>query len=705
MNNIEKNLNIVVIKRNGKKVPFNGSKIAIAVKQGFDNADINEENKYTEKDVNRIYNLVLNCIAKKNVDKIKIEEIQDIIEEKLQEAGYEDVYKSFSLYRERRNQSRKIFFDEKKQHKLLKALEKLGLKNSQEDDSGVKLTAKDTLLKYGSTVSQEFAKSYLIKNKYIQAHETGEIFIHNIDVIPMGTTQNVNINLNKLFEQGFYIGNQYMEEPKGIMEYAELTSIVIRMNMNDQHGEQAICLFDSYMAVGVLKTFKKEFKELINDFLDYNGFKNFIALNGITREIEKISSIDFDIATFDAYTRDTETVKQLFRLAYNKALIKTNILTYKAIELFIQNINIDAQNKNEGISSITINCGTDVSSEGRMVINNLLLLLENKKEQDFPTIVFKLKENVNFKPKDINYDLFKKACKIAEETGNIRFSFIDAQYNLEYYNQYDSNTEVAYIGEGIRILENKVDESKSITSGRGNLSTITINLPRIGIKHGIKINEKADIKEFYKELEEKLELAKEALIERFEIQCSKRIYNFPFLIGQEIWIDSDKAKDINKLKKSLKNGNFVISFVGLAECLQALIGENQSESENAQKLGLEIVKFMKDKIEQFSEHLNLNFVLSGAQEKCTAEKFIEIDRAIYGKLSKINDKKCYTNSFQTPENLKISTSNKIKLEAPYHQLTRGGHILNVHKNKTENIETIIKSIYKSGIGYVKFNIQ
>ena len=704
MNNIEKNLNIVVIKRDGKKVPFNGSKIAIAVKQGFDNAYINEENKYTEKDVNKIYNLVLNAIIKKHIDRIKIEEIQDIIEEKLQEEGYQDVYKSFSLYRERRNQSRKIFFDEKKQHKLLKALEKLGLKNSQEDDCGIQLTARDTLLKYGSTVSQEFAKAYLIKNKYIQAHEAGEIFIHNIDFIPMGTTQNVNINLNKLFEQGFYVGNQYIEEPKDIIEYAELTSTVIRMNMKDQHGEQAISLFDFYMAAGVLKTFKREFKNLVNDFLDYNGFKNFIALNGITREIEKINSIDFDIAIFDSYTRDTDTLKQLFRLAYDKALIKTNILTYKAIEVFMQNINIDVQNKNAGIDNITLSCGTDVSLEGRMVTNNLLLLLENKQEQEFPIIVFKIKENVNLKSKDRNYDLFKKACKIAEQKGIPRFSFLDAQYNLEYYNQYDSNTEASYIGEGIRVLENKVDESKSITSGRGNLSAITINLPRIGIKHGIKINEKVNIEEFYKELEDKLELVKEALIERFEIQCSKRIYNFPFLIGQEVWIDSDKAKDMNKLKKSLKNGNFVISFVGLAECLQALIGETQYESEKAQTLGLEIVKFMKNRIEQFSEHLNLNFVLSGAQEKYVAEKFIAIDRAIYGKLNKINDKKCYTNSFEIPENIKISNLNKIKLETPYHQLTKGGHILKMRKNKTDNIEDIIESIYKSGIGYIKFNI-
>lgn len=696
MNNIDKNLNIAVIKRDGKKVPFNGSKIAIAIKQGFDNADINDENKYSEKDVNKIYQLVLKEIETKGLDRIKIEQIQDIIEEKLAFAGYEDVCKSFSTYRERRNQSRKIFFDEKKQHKLLKALEKLGLKNSQEEN-GTMITAKDTLLKYGSTVSQEFAKAYLVKNKYIQAHDAGEIFIHDIDFIPMGTTESININLNKLFEEGFYIGNQHIEEPKDIVEYAELAAMAVKFNMNDQHGEQSICLFDYYMSPGVLKTFKREFKNLIDDYLDYNGFKNFIALNGISREIEKISSIRFDISTFDVYTRDTEQVKNLFKIAYEKALEKTERQTYKAMEVFIQNINIYTQHKSDGATNVTISCGTDNTEEGRLVNKNFLLAIEKK--ETTPTIAFKIKEGINFLKKDKNYDLFKLACSIASESGKIKFAFLDVEYNLEYYNQYDCNTEVSYIGNGTRILENKVDESKSITAGRGCLCSTTINLPRIGIKHGIINNDKCKMEDFYAELEEKLELAKESLVERFEIQCSKKISNFPFLIGQEVFIDSEKAKDMNKLKKTLKNGNLVIGFVGLAECLQALVDENHFESETTQQLGIDIVTFMKKKIEEFSKRLNLNFVLSAMEQKNVAEKFITIDRAIYGRLNKINDKKYYTNSFELPENAKISNVNRIKIEAPYHKITTGGHITNIYINKTDDIEKILKEMRKNGIGY------
>ena len=258
--NVEKILDIIVVKRDGKKVNFNGAKIALAIKKGFDSipSEDEETKKYTEKDVYKVYNAVIDQIEKEGKDKIKIEEIQDMIEEQLQKKGYLDVYESFKAYRERRAQSRQVFFDEKRQHKFLKALENLGLKSAIEEDAKRENanidgdTAMGTMLQYGSTVSKEFAKSYLMKRKFAEAHESGDIHIHDMDFLPMGTTTCCQIDLNKLYENGFSTGHGFLRAPNDIMSYAALAAIAIQSNQNDQHGGQSIPAFDYYMAPGVL---------------------------------------------------------------------------------------------------------------------------------------------------------------------------------------------------------------------------------------------------------------------------------------------------------------------------------------------------------------------------------------------------------------------------------------------------------------------
>ena len=277
---------IIVVKRDGKKVEFNKAKIAVAIKKGFDSVK-NEggENQYTEKDINKVLNKVLTQIEKLNPERLKIEEIQDMIEVSLKEEKYIDVYESFSNYRERRNQSRKLFFDEKKQHKFLKAIENLGmstLTHEEEINSGIS-TSMGTMLSYGQTVSNEFSKAYLIKRKYVDLHESGEFYIHDLDYYPMGTTTSCHIDLQKLFQDGFSTGYGYMREPNSIMTYSTLTSIVIQANQNDQHGGQSIPSLDYYFAPGVVKTFKKEFKQTVYDFLDYTDFGIFAAVNGMEK--------------------------------------------------------------------------------------------------------------------------------------------------------------------------------------------------------------------------------------------------------------------------------------------------------------------------------------------------------------------------------------------------------------------------------------
>lgn len=719
--NLEKNIDIVVIKRDGKRVNFNGSKIALAIKKGFDSVYTEgeeETHKYLEKDVYKVYNKVIEKIEKSEKEKIKIEEIQDLIEEQLKTCGYDDVYESFKAYRERRTQSRQIFFDEKKQHKFLKALENLGLKSAHEEDAKRENanidgdTAMGTMLQYGSTVSKEFSKSYLMKRKFAEAHDSGDIHIHDMDFLPMGTTTCCQIDLNKLYENGFSTGHGFLREPNDIMSYSALAAIAIQSNQNDQHGGQSIPAFDYYMAPGVLKTFKKQFKQTVYDFLDLTDYIKFIAINGITREIDKLTSIEFDISIFDQYCREAESIKRMFRLSYEKALEKTNRITYQAMEAFIHNLNTMHSRAGAQVPFSSVNFGTDTSPEGRMVIKNFLLATEEglgKGETPiFPISIFKIKEGINYNPEDKNYDLFKLACKVSAKRLFPNFSFIDAPFNLEYYNPEDYNTEVAYMGCRTRVLGNHVDPNKAVTAGRGNLSFTSINLPRLGIKHGIVNGEKADMEGFYKELEEKLELVRDQLLERFEIQCNKRIYNFPFLLGQGVWLDSEKLKPGDKLRKVYKHGTLSVGFIGLAECLKALTGKHHGESEEVQKLGIEIVEFMRKKMDEYSEKYNLNFTLLATPAEGLSGRFTAMDKAIYGKIKGVTDREYYTNSFHVPVYYKTTVEHKIKTEAPYHAFTNAGHIsyIELDGDTTENVdafEKVIRIMKEAGIGYGAVN--
>lgn len=711
--------NVEVVKRDGKKVPFNSTKIAIAIKKGFDSIRENDKLKYSPADANKVLNRTLEKLFV-NVDKGKfnIEEIQDCIESSLIELGYEDVFKSFKDYRDRRNASRKAFFGEKKQHKFLKSLENLGLKSAGEEDSKRENanvdgdTAMGTMLQYGSTISKEFAKAYLMKPAHAEAHDSGDIHIHDLDFLAMGTTTCNQIDLKKLFENGFSTGHGYLREPNDIMSYTALAAIAIQANQNDQHGGQSIPAFDYYMAPGVLKTFKKQFKQTIFDFLDFTNFGCFVAKNGILREIDKLTSIDFDISNFDQYTRDSEEVKRLFRVSYEKAMKKTERITYQAMEAFIHNLNTMHSRAGAQVPFSSVNFGTDTSPEGRMVVKAFLDATDaglGKGETPiFPISIFKVKEGVNFNLDDPNYDLFKKACAVSAKRLFPNFSFIDAPFNLQYYKKGDYTTEVGYMGCRTRVLANAVDPEKSVTPGRGNLSFTSINLPRLGIKHGIVSNDKCDLDGFFEELSEKLELVKNQLLERFEIQCSKSINNFPFLLKQGVWIDSEKLKPGDRLKKVLKHGTLSIGFIGLAECLKALIGKHHGESEEAQELGVKIITFMRNKTDEYTKKYNLNFTLLATPAEGLSGRFTRIDRAIYGKIDGVTDRDYYTNSFHIPVYYCISAAEKIEKEAVYHALTNAGHISYIEldgdtANNVEAFEKIVRYMKECGIGYGAIN--
>ena len=719
---------LMVIKRNGKKVPFDETKIALAIKKGFDSVEVDDgedertPRKYDTKDIQKVYQAVLKKIEKasKDTDKFKIEQIQDLIEEELSAKGYEDVYKSFSEYRERRAQSRKSFFDDKKTHKFLKSLENLGLKSANEEDAKRENANIDgnspmgTMLQYGSTVSREFAKAYLMKPEYAKMHDEGTIHIHDIDFLAMGTTTCCQIDLAKLFKNGFDTGHGYVRPPQDISTYSSLAAIVIQANQNDQHGGQSIPALDYYLAPGVLKTFKKQFKQTIYDFLDLDGFIGVINIDRIIREIDKIDSIDVNLEEFSDYQKSSARVKEIFKLASEKALQKTDRATQQAMEAFVHNLNTMHSRAGAQVPFSSVNFGTDTTPEGRMVIKNLLLSIDrglgNGETPIFPVSIFKVKEGVNYNKEDPNHDLFRLACKVSAKRLFPNFAFIDAPFNLQFYKPGDVNTEIAYMGCRTRVFADVTSPDNQVVTGRGNLSFTTINLPRLGIKYGIALKErdKADMKGFYNELGEIMDKVRDQLLERFEVQCSKHSYNFPFLLGQGVWTNGEKLKPTDRLRKVWKHGSLSTGFIGLAECLKALTGEHHGESKASQKLGLEIIKFMRKKCDENCEKYNLNFTCLATPAEGLSGRFTAIDRAIYGKIKGVTDREYYTNSFHVPVYYNISIVDKLKTEAPYHELTNGGHISYIELDgdvvsNVDAFEKVIRIMKESGIGYGAVN--
>ena len=524
----------------------------------------------------------------------------------------------------------------------------------------------------------------------------------------MGTTESIEIDLEKLFTNGFSTEHSSIREPQSIFTYSILSIIAISGNQKDQDGEQGIPAFDYYMAPGVLKTFKKQFKQTIYDILEYTDYDKFIAINGIEREIAKIYRIDFNIEDFYKFTRGADELKRMFRIAYKNSLEKTNKLVYQAMEAFVHNLN-SLCTENNNAKFTTINLGTDVSMEGRMVTENLLRCIEegigNKEKPISPITVFKVKKGVNFDYQDKNYDLFQKACNLAEKRKNICFEFLDTSFNSQKYKEGDFNTEVAYLESGTRIIDNILDSNKEIAPSRGILSTTAINLPRIALKH------KDSIDDFFEELNQKLELTKDQLLERLEIQRNKKAFNFPFLMKENVWIDSEKLKEDDKLKKVLKHGIMRISFLGLNECLIVLNGKNHFESKESQKLGLKIISYMREKTEEFSKKYNLNFTIAGENDENIAKEFMEFDRVIFGRIKDVTDKQRYTKSFEIPnEEIKDNYLKKIEIEAPYHELTNGGHITEINignnsissnENNVITIKEILNDMYKKDIGFAK----
>jgi ribonucleoside-triphosphate reductase len=400
------------------------------------------------------------------------------------------------------------------------------------------------------------------------------------------------------------------------------------------------------------------------------------------------------------------TVQAAHAYAEQTALHETDAATYQAMEAFIHNLNTMNSRAGAQVPFSSVNYGTDVSPEGRMAIKNLLLAtadgLGKNETPIFPVQIFKVKEGVNYNPGEPNYDLFQLAIKTSAKRLFPNFSFLDAPFNKKYYKQGDYNTEVAYMGCRTRVMGNIYDPAREVTCGRGNLSFTSINLPRLGIEA------QGDVNKFYHELDGMIDLVIRQLLHRFKVQAAKYGRNYPFLMGEHIWLDSDRICAEDKIGEILKHGTLTVGFIGLAETLKALIGQHHGESERAQKLGLAIVGHMRKRMDEESLRTKLNFSLIATPAEGLSGRFVKIDAKRYGKIPGVTDRAYYTNSFHVPVYYPISAYKKIQLEAPYHALTNGGHISYVEMDgdplkNLKAFESIIRCMHDSGIGYGSVN--
>lgn len=700
-------------KRDGRTVDYDISKITNAIYKAAE-ALGGRDKETAQKLAEKVEEYIVNDLKKETPS---VEEIQDTVEKILIENGHARTAKEYILYRAERTRIRDM------NTRLMKTYEDLTFKDAKDND--VKRenanidgdTAMGTMLKYGSEGAKQFYEMYVLKPAHSKAHREGDIHIHDLDFLTLTTTC-CQIDIEKLFKNGFSTGHGFLREPNDIQSYAALACIAIQSNQNDQHGGQSIPDFDYGMANGVKKTYRKLYWTNMGKLLDllhnvedsvekvkaYG--KKIMEEQGIFPTIDNDNGYDQAEAPYLREWLEEEEIPVLQEKARKYANKEVRRATYQAMEAFVHNLNTMHSRAGAQIPFSSINYGTDTSSEGRLIIENILLATEaglgNGETAIFPINIFKVKEGINFNPGEPNYDMFQLACKVSAKRLFPNFSFIDAPFNKAYYDPEDHNTEVAYMGCRTRVIGNVYDPSRQVVGGRGNLSFTSVNLPRLAIKSN------GDVDFFFEQLERMVDLCMDQLYERYKIQAGKKVLNYPFLMGQGVWLDSDKLKPSDKVGEVLKHGTLTVGFIGLAECLKALIGAHHGESREARILGLEIVGFMRKKVDEMSKKTGMNYTLIATPAEGLSGRFVRMDKERYGKIEGVTDREYYTNSFHVPVYYGINAFEKIKIEAPYHALTNAGHITYVELDgdpckNLEAFEQVVRYMKECGVGYGSIN--
>jgi ribonucleoside-triphosphate reductase len=716
-----------ILKRDGREAPFNIEKITNAIyKAGMAAGTMDWEKAM--------------AVSEQAVDRLEssfkgstpgVEEIQDTVEQVMIECGLGRAAKKFILYRAERTRAREM------NTRLMRTFEELNLKDAKDNDlkrENANIdgdTAMGHMLKYGSEGAKQFNELFILKPEHAKAHHEGDIHIHDLDFLTLTTTC-CQIDINKLFSGGFGTGHGAIREPNDIRSYSALACIAIQSNQNDQHGGQSIPNFDRGLSPGVAKTYVKLYRQNLLKALELlvpaalagspagaAGAAPEMAAEELKRSLREelfSSPLRPGLADSAEYQRaeaailgrllDSETIGRIQDFALTKALEETEKSTYQAMEALIHNLNTMHSRAGAQIPFSSINYGTDTSPEGRMVIRNILLATEaglgEGETPIFPIQIFRVKEGINYNSGDPNYDLFRLACRVSAKRLFPNFSFQDAPFNFQYYRPERPETEIAYMGCRTRVMGNIHDPDQEITYGRGNLSFTTINLPRLALR----AQKNLDV--FFDELDKKTYLVIDQLLERFEIQAKKKVKNFPFLMGQGIWLGSDSLKWEDELGEVLKHGTLTLGFIGLAECLTALIGKHHGESPEAQALGLKIISRLRSRMDAASLEQKLNFSLIATPAEGLSGRFVKLDRALFGSVPGITDRDYYTNSFHVPVYYPIAAFRKIELEAPYHALTNAGHISYIEldgdaSKNPEAFEKVVRAMKEAGIGYGSLN--
>lgn len=686
-----------ILKRDGTRMPFDLYKIRQAIYKA--NRTIPSETLSDEG---------LDQLSRKVLDKIQseipgVEEIQDLVEESLIEEGALQTAKAYIIYRAHHHRRREAEDD------LMKLYKEITFKGSEDNDllrENANIdgdTSMGTMLKYGSEGSKYFVDHFILPEDMKSAHEEGRIHIHDKDFY-MLTETCCQIDLIDLFSRGFSTGHGFLRTPQSIGSYAALACIAIQANQNEMHGGQSIPHFDFAMEEGVNKSYRKILSSLLQFSFSLKNLQIEDDLEELLKRVELCEQDQEGNLLIELEEKGLSREERLAVLEKARSMVEKESL--QAMQALIHNLNTMNSRAGAQVPFSSINYGTCTSPAGRLVMKSLLDAtwdgLGGGETPIFPVQIFKVKEGINYLEGEPNYDLFRQALKVSAKRLFPNFSFLDAPFNLAYYKEGDYNTEVAYMGCRTRVMGNRVDPSKEVTCGRGNLSFTSINLPRLAI------DARGDVERFYGDLEDTMELVFRQLLHRLNIQEKKKVKNYPFLMGQGVWIDSGKLSSDEEIAEVLRHGTLSIGFIGLAETLVALRGKHHGESRESQELGLEIVSFMREKVDKMSQREHLNVTLLATPAEGLSGRFVRLDKKKYGELPGITDREFYTNSFHIPVYYPITAFEKIEREAPYHALTNAGHIsyVELDGDLSKNLsafESVIRKMKEEGVGYGSVN--
>ena len=706
-----------IVKRDGRKVSFNEDKISNAIRKALISAhpDDKSTSQYEEDLVEKLTRRVVSDIEKQNLEEPSVENTQDIIEKVLIQEGMASEAKNFILYRQNRTNVRNYNTDLTKIYRDLTSKSTADMDLKRENANIDANAPMGLMLRFGSEGSKDYVRRYVLRPEHSIAHSRGDIHIHDLDFY-MLTINCCQIGLKDLFKRGFSTGHGFLREPQSIQSAAALCCIAIQSNQNDMHGGQSIPLFEYDLAPYVAISYSKHLCKVIciclrNDETDVSEIKEYCKElydkydTCLSDEVQALIKAKV-LEVLKKYDTDELDVTKNVDYIMSEAIKLTERETYQAMEALIHNLNSMQSRAGAQVPFSSINYGTGTQPEHRMIMKNVLLAtdagLGGGETPIFPVQIFKVKDGINTKKGDPNYDLFELACKVSAKRLFPNFSFLDAPYNAQYYKPGHPETEVALMGCRTRVVSNYYDKTKEIIPGRGNLSFTTINLPRLAIEaHG-------SISKFFESLDKMIYMVFDQLMDRFEIIAKKQVLNYPFLMGQGVWVDSDILNPEDTIEDVIKNGTMSVGFIGLAECLVALIGKHHGESKEAYDLGYKIIKHMRDLTDKHTVDTGLNFSLFSTPAEGLSGRFVKIDKRLYGSIPGVTDREYYTNSFHVPVYYEISAADKIKTEGPFHALCNAGSIsyIEMDGDLTKNVEAfknVILYMKECGVGYGSIN--